>query len=447
MKPLDPAWATYAPNDRQPWNMARVAHLHRRAGFGGTWGELQHDLRDGPTTSIKRFLDGRQTMHEPANFAHLANLLGEAAVNSGEIGRLKAWWCYRMLFTPDPLTEKMTLLWHNHFATGFAKVLNVGLMKRQNDVFRQHALGSFTTLLNESIRQPALLEYLDAPSNRKGHPNENLAREVMELFTLGVGHYTEAEVKEAARCLTGWTVNDYQFAEVNTRHDGGVKTLFGKTGTYNGSQLLKLLLDHPATAERIVFRLCELFMGEQATTPAMRASLAGGLRDRQYDLRWVVSTILHSQAFFDTPNLGTRIKSPVEYAIGAARQLELFDPAPSTLAMGDWCGRLGQDLFEPPNVGGWKGGRTWISARSMIARANYANALVEGQHMGRTQPYDPATLVEKHGVKASGNSLIDFHVQLCTGNPAVPALVARLSQVRGRGMIAACLACPEVQLG
>src|SRR5207247_582229 len=139
--------------------------------------------------------------------------------------RLKAWWFYRMMFGPDPLGEKLTMMWHNHFATGLAKVQDLAAMRRQNDRFRKLAHAKFGELLNAAVREPALLIYLDAPANRKGHPNENLARELMELFTLGVGNYSEADVKEAARALTGWTVNEGQFIEVAERHDSGMKTI------------------------------------------------------------------------------------------------------------------------------------------------------------------------------------------------------------------------------
>jgi uncharacterized protein (DUF1800 family) len=410
-------------------------------------GEVQRDLKEGHQASIARFLDGKQTLHSPADFTALAHLLGEAAVNAGDISRLKAWWCYRILFTPDPLREKMALLWHNHFATGNAKVKNPGAMKQQNECFRKHAFASFATLLNESVRQPALLEYLDAPSNRKGHPNENLARELMELFTLGVGHFTETDVKEAARCLTGWSVSGSQFTEVAARHDPGVKTVLGKTGAWDGRALVNHLLEQDATAQRIAGRLCEMLMGENAVTPAMLTSLAAGLQANKRDLAWGVRTIVRSQAFFATSNIGTRVLSPVEYALGVARRLEMFDPAPSTLALGDWCARMGQDLFEPPNVGGWKGGRTWISARSMIARANFATALVDGSNVGRMQPYEPAQLAQKYGSKTDANDLIAFHSLLTLGAPPSPALVARVSKASGRQMVVMICSGPEAQLG
>src|SRR5947208_2670037 len=168
MKTLDPVWAPYSPDDALPWDLRRVAHLHRRAGFAGTWGELQRDLQDGPEKSIDRLLAGTASLHVPPEFNSTANLLGDAAVAVNESGRIKAWWFYRMLFGPDPLGEKLTLMWHNHFATSNAKVQDLSIMRRQNETFRRLARAPFGELLNASVREPALLVYLDASANRKG---------------------------------------------------------------------------------------------------------------------------------------------------------------------------------------------------------------------------------------------------------------------------------------
>src|SRR5713226_1968511 len=249
-------WASYTSDDQVSWDLRRVVHLHRRAGFAGTWGELQRDLEDGPKTSIDRILAGKpRSQGVPENFEEMSNLLVETV--SFEPGRLKAWWFYRMFFGPDPLTERLTLQWHNHFATSATKVTDVQVMRRQNGIFRDLARAPFGQLLDRVVRDPALLLWLDAPANRKEHPNENLARELMELFSLGIGHYTETDVKEAARALTGWSVEDGAFAELTARHDDSDKTILGKKGPCNGGDLLRLLLEQPATAQRLAGRLCE----------------------------------------------------------------------------------------------------------------------------------------------------------------------------------------------
>ena len=192
----------YAPDDERPWNLRRVVHLHRRAGFAATWDEIQRDLKAGADKSIDRLLKGQSREGVPDNFRTVADQLAQRA--AANPAWLKAWWAYRMYWGPDPLGERLTLMWHNHFATSYDKVDDTAVMRRQNEIFRERGRGPFGELLKAVVHDPALLIWLDAPANRKGNPNENLGRELMELFTLGVGHYTETDVKEAARALTGW---------------------------------------------------------------------------------------------------------------------------------------------------------------------------------------------------------------------------------------------------
>jgi uncharacterized protein (DUF1800 family) len=228
-----------------------VVHLHRRAGFAATWSEIQRDLKDGPKASIDRLLQG-QTRGQgvPQGFPRHADTSAELAVEAGGPARLKAWWVYRLLHGPDPLGERLTLLWHNHFATSNVKVKSLAAMRQQNEIFREHARAPFGKLLNAVVRDPALLLWLDAEANRKGRPNENLARELMELFTLGIGHYTETDVKEAACALTGWTVVRGDFTERPADHDDGAKTILGHRGRWKGDDLIRILLAQPATARR-----------------------------------------------------------------------------------------------------------------------------------------------------------------------------------------------------
>src|SRR5262249_33320257 len=242
--------------------------------------------------------------------------------------------------------------------------------------------------LSAVVRDPATLIWIDAPANRKGTPNENLARELMELFSMGIGHYTEDDVKEAARALTGWTVNEDAFAENDKGHDDGEKTILGKKGKWKGGDLVKIVLEHPATAKRLAWRICDQFLGEKTLKSADIADLADELPKHDLDIGWLVETVLRSKLFFSDENLGNRVKSPVDYVVGAARALELFEPPSSTLVLAEWCGRLGQDLYYPPNVGGWPGGRAWLSTRALVGRANYAAALVEGRRVGRPGPMD-----------------------------------------------------------
>jgi hypothetical protein len=452
----DPAapWASYVSSAQAPWNLRRVIHLHRRACFAATWGEIQRDLKDGPQASLNRVLTGKAaTDGVTEEFLKTADLLGEAAASSGDPARLKAWWIYRMLFGPDPLTERLALLWHNHFATSNLKVENLAFMRRQNELFRKLGRGPFGELLCSVVHDPAMLVWLDAPSNRKGHPNENLARELMELFSMGVGHYTETDVKEAARALTGWSLNDEAFSEVPLRHDAGEKTILGHKGFWKGDDLVRMVLQHPATSRRLAWRVCEQFLGEKALQTADIDGLAQGLRARNLDMGWAVETILRSRTFFSEENLGNRVMSPVEYVIGAARALELFDPPSSTLVLAEWCGRLGQDLFYPPNVGGWPGGRGWLTTRSVIGRANYAAALVGGTRVGRPGPMDALSLARLHNER----DVFAFYTRLLLGTEPAPAWRDRLTAGMGpnlqgedeasRRTVALLLALPEAQLG
>lgn len=450
---MNDLWAAYAPDEKAPWDLRRAAHLRRRAGFAATWEDLQRDLKEGPKAAVDRLLEGKaRTAGVPENFDRIASTLGETA---DEPGRLKAWWVYRMLFGPDPLRERMVLLWHNHFATSIDKV-DRRLVRRQNDLFREYARAPFGTLLRAVLRDPAVLVWLDAPSNRRGHPNENLARELMELFTLGIGHYTEKDVKEAARCLTGWTVTDDAFREDSPRHDDGEKTVLGKKGKWKGDDLVKLLLEHPATARRLAFRVCEAFMGEKAAGEAELKALADGLRARDLDVGWAVETVLRSRLFFEEKNLGNRVVGPAEFVVASARVLELFEQPPSTLLMADWSGRLGQSLFQPPNVGGWAGGRDWLSTQSMIGRANYAAALVGGKLNRTGTPADPLALAKKHGRGNDLDDLLTFFGELLHGTPPAKPWRDRLVKALGadakptpetaRRAAALVLASPEAQL-
>jgi hypothetical protein len=452
-KPLDPAapWAPYLPGDDAPWNLRRVVHLHRRAGFAATWDEVQRDLKDGPKASVDRLLTGKvRADGVPKDFADMAALLAGSA---GDPERLKAWWVYRMQFGHDPLTERLALMWHNHFATSIAKVTDTGAMRRQNEIFRELARAPFGRLLAAVTHDPALLLWLDAPANRAGHPNENLARELMELFTLGIGHYTEADVKEAARALTGWTVAGGKFHADPGRHDDADKTILRRRGKWTGDDLVKMLLEQPATAERLASRLCEQFMGEGGTSAAGVKALAAGLRERDLDIGWGVETVLRSRAFFAEANLGRRVAAPAEFAVAAARALEMFDAAPSTLVVADWSARLGQDLFQPPNVGGWPGGRQWISAQSMIGRANFAADLVRGTLTRDRQPFDAVGWARRHG---RGVDLADF-IAFC-GDLLLPGArpddrvaatlgaKAELTPETARHAVVLILASPEAQL-
>jgi uncharacterized protein (DUF1800 family) len=455
------AWGVYKPSGEAPWDLHRVVHLHRRAGFAAAWDEIERDLKDGPGPSVDRLLAGcGRSRRVPDDFESIAALLAEAATPSPIFGdtalRLKAWWIYRMLFSPDPLGERLTLMWHNHFATSNLKVDDPRAMHRQNEIFRKLARAPFGELLSAVVHDPALLIWLDAPANHKEHPNENLARELLELFTLGVGHYTEMDVREAARALTGWTTSQGRFSHIAAGHDDGEKLLLGRRGRWCGDDLLSLLVDHPATATRLAGRICELLKGETAVAAGAVTELADGMRAHGLDVGWAVETVLRSRAFFDAANLGCRVLGPVELVIGAVHALEIFDPPPSTLVLAEWITRLGQDLFYPPNVGGWPGGRTWVTSQRLIGRLNFAEALADGRLSEPARPLPALELAERHGQGGDTKTVLGFFSKLLLGREPPPSWEGRIAAMvrsarptaaeTARRNVALVLSSPEAQL-
>jgi uncharacterized protein (DUF1800 family) len=446
-------WKPYTPDDKTPWNLRRVVHLHRRAGFAATWPELQRDLADGPHAAVDRLLAGKAYQTAvPDDFEATSRLLADAAVASGNINRLKAWWLYRMIFSPDPLGERLTLLWHNHFATSQRKVQDVALMRGQNDLFRQFARAPFGELLAQVVKDPAVLIWLDADSNRRQHPNENLARELMELFTLGEGNYSENDVKEAARTLTGWTVKGREFREAAAYHDDGDKEIFGRRGNLHGDDLVAALLEQPATSRRLAGRVCQMLMGESVIEEAAIDELAVGLREQKLKLAWAVETVLRSASFFADNNIGNRVLAPTEYLVGAVRALEALDPPPSTIVLAEWAAALGQDLFEPPNVFGWAGGRSWINSRWLIARANFAQRLAEGALQSKLTPPDWPALARRHDCGENAEQFGAFLSRmLLNGDGAEISGVVKdasgLTVENAGRQVAAVLGSPRAQLG
>lgn len=396
------AWHIYQPSPQQPWTPERAVHLHRRCVFGATWNELQRDLSSKPQEAVSRVLSDEARIDGiPDDFTSLTNLIGNAAIVQPNVERLKAWWIYRVLFTPAPLQERLTLMWHNHFATSNLKVNNLPFMKLQNDTLRQHATAPFGDLLHAMLRDPALLTWLDAPSNRRGHANENLSRELMELFTLGIGNYSEADVKNAARALTGLTVKEGRFEFNPHRHDAGEKTILHQTGPFDADQLAAVLLQNPATAKRLASRLIAEFCSEGVVNETAHNELASQLQTSNLDIGKAVETILRSELFFSDANINSRICDPMSFLIAPLRALELFDTPPSTLALGEWLKRMGLDLFYPPNVAGWPGSRSWLTTRTVIARANYAAAMISGDVYRPANAPDLQKLAKEHSASKS----------------------------------------------
>jgi uncharacterized protein (DUF1800 family) len=405
---IEGPWAPFEPTDKDPWDAGKVAHLHRRAGFGATRTELARDVKDGVKASVQRFLEPRALS---ADEKSALEGLRKGVVKSHDVGRLKAWWLYRILYDSDPLREKMTLFWHSHFATGNDKVRSVLLMLAQNESLRKHALGRFAEMLEVVVADPAMLLWLDGMGSTKEKPNENFGREFLELFTLGVGNYTEADVRAASRAFTGWSVADLNRAYAGSpdadakgvfnedAHDSGDKTFLKSKGAWKHTDIVRLTLEQPVCAEFLCRKLYRYFVREDEDPSAeLLRPLARELRDHEYNVAHVVGIILRSRHFYAPEVRRQRIKSPVECSAGLLRTLEVPRADVNLLALAVACERQGQDLFYPPNVKGWDGGKTWLQSTTVLERGNWGNDVLWGNDDFGLKPYDPLAWASRHEV-------------------------------------------------
>jgi len=383
---VDPAqaWQPWQPRAGDPFTLKWAGHLYRRAGFGGSLSELTAAVDRGLEATLTRLLTGDDGAEDRER---LLLTVGDRMVSDDKPEELRSWWCYCMIHTAQPLREKLTLFWHNHFATSIVKVGRATLMYAQNKLLRQHALGKFRPFLQAISRDPAMIVWLDNNSNVKGKPNENYAREVMELFTLGVGNYTEQDVKEAARAFTGWHTNESGDAyQLNAaQHDDGTKTLLGQTGQLNGGDVVRILLDQPQAARFLVRKLYRYFISETHDPPAaLLEPLAESFLKSGYDIAALMKTILGSRHFFSRYAYRQRVKSPVEFVLGAARGVAHPTEEQETVRLppGPLVNRMaamGQDLFSPPNVKGWPHGKAWLNTSTVLARNNFAQQVAFGK--------------------------------------------------------------------
>jgi len=402
------AWAAYFPNPSNPWNRAKAAHLFRRAAFGAAWDRIEQGANASPGALVDELLTGRDTTQFEEDFHRLQ----QGVLASGQPDQLKALWTYRLLHSPHPLRERMTLFWHDHFATSNAKVNNVRLMQRQNAIFHRHALGHFDEMLQEITRDPAMILWLDANTNKKGKPNENYGREVFELFSLGVGNYTETDIKQAARALTGWNVQNEQAVFRPDEHDTGPKTVLGQTGDWGAGDVIRIALSQKACSRFLVRKLFQEFISDTVEpSPEMLEPLAEEFRIRNYDIAWVIRKMLSSWVFYSPAAINQKVKGPIEYLVGTVHTLEGTAPPAALARLAD---QLGQSLYYPPSVKGWDGGDAWLSATTLLRRQNLAFAFTRAAGLGRRT--DPAQLAEKYGISGAEH-LTTFFLQLFLQNP------------------------------
>jgi uncharacterized protein (DUF1800 family) len=452
------AWAPFEPSKDDPWDLRKVAHLHRRAGFGAKWDELRRDLKQGPVASVGRLLDPAAAS---ADERPILDGLRDGAMSSGDVQRLKAYWLYRMRFGGDPLREKLTLFWHGHFATSITKVDSIRAMSKQVETLRLHALGSFPELLTAMIADPAMLVWLDGCSSKKDRPNENFAREFLELFTLGPGHYSEADIREAARAFSGWISEGGRMAFGDSNpdfrydpasHDDGPKTFLGASGAWTSSDIVRKTLERPEAAEFIARKLYRFFLDDsREPSKELLAPLAETLRLNGYSIKHVMGVILRSRHFFSRAVENRRVKSPVEFSLGMVRMLDVPRSRLNLLAVAAACDRQGQSLFAPPSVKGWEGGTSWMNSSTLLERMNWATDVVWGHPDHGVPPYDPMAWAKDHGLgpQETAEALIDVLVpsDLAPEPKALVLAAGRDGTADGvRKCLQRLLHCPEFQL-
>jgi uncharacterized protein (DUF1800 family) len=421
---IDPRWAweSYRPTDQNPWDLRKAGHLYRRAAFGATWDEQQAAVADGPDKAIDKLLRG----HEDAARDRDLGLKAATIRRFNNDAELAAWWLNRLVWSGKlhPLREKMTLFWHNHFATSNSKVRNAGYMLGMYDLMSRHALGNFRDLLQEISKDPAMMVWLDTTQSKKGQPNENYARELMELFSLGIGNYTERDIREAARAFTGWEVRDGKAFLNSAQHDDGDKTVLGSTGRFKGEDIVRICLEQESCSYFIVGKLFKFLVSE--TIPPTRellAPLADQFRRSGFDFGALVATVLRSNLFFAPEAYRTQVKSPVELAVGIIRAL---GARPNFSALAQRLEGLGQHLFHPPSVKGWDGGPAWLNAQTLLFRQNLALALTSDD--GQLSPRcDPAELARRQN-RSDDAATVDFFLALFLQGDVPTATRERLQE-------------------
>jgi uncharacterized protein (DUF1800 family) len=342
---------------------------------------------------------------------------------------LQTWWLERMTATPAPLQEKMTLFWHGHFTSAInEKGTSAQMMLAQNQLFRQSALGDVRDLTLRVSQDPAMLRYLDNNANIKAHPNENYARELMELFTLGIGNYSEQDVRESARAFTGWTYRmnretGYgEFFDNRAQHDDGAKTFLGQSGTFEGTDVVRIIFEQPAAPRFLASKLLAFFVYDDPE-PALVDQVAALIVRKGFALQTVMSTILRSNVFYSARAYRALVKSPVEFVVGTHQLFGIPQIVPVELAT---LRSMGQVLFYPPNVKGWDGGAAWVNSQTVLTRENFANGVAQNPAMLSSATWLSASL-RAMNPQLVARTLADTMLQGDVSPAATAQLVSYLS--------------------
>jgi len=381
------------PINPKKWDYEKAAHLLNRAGFGGSPEQIESLRKAGLDSAVNQLLDGpkpsapieKPDWAQPHNVGEMRmeirNLpedqrqmrFKEIAKTEQEHGiDLVSWWLGRMSQGPSAALEKMTLFWHGHFATSLQKVKDPYLMWQQNETLRRNAFGNFGSMVRDISRDPAMMIWLDTNQSLKQHPNENFARELMELFTLGIGNYTEEDIQQAARAFTGYRINqsDQTFRFSELLHDSDSKKFFGQTGNFNGDDIIGLILAKPACAKFITKKIWKFFAFDEPE-PALVEALGASFKAHNYEIKPLMNQIFRSAEFYAPQVIRSQIKSPVQWMVQTARILESEVPRGPVAV--NALRQMGQVPFIPPNVKGWDGGKSWITTSTLLLRYNLAN--------------------------------------------------------------------------
>jgi uncharacterized protein (DUF1800 family) len=396
--------ASFAQSSQMPWlnqqmNLADARHLLGRTGFGASPEQLYRYINMNRRQAVQAIVNGLNTtpavampdwVNNPATLYWTRRYMDNSerqefnASRDREISDLRQWWVSNILQTDSPQTERLVLFWHDHFATSYSDIGQRSIaMARQNQLFRQYTQGSYRDFLKAIIRDPAMLAYLDNKSNRKQKPNENLARELLELFTLGEGNYTESTVKQAARALTGHSfsdVNNVQYRFDTNKHDEGAKTLFGVTQKHNGDSLIDVILEQPAAAEFLVTKFWSAFISDSAPSQEFVTTQSNAFRDSDYNLLQLYISVLSSAEFWSQDNRLSIIKSPATLLLGTARSLEF--PKQNWFQMPALLSVAGMTLFSPPNVAGWSEGEAFVAPGRLLNRQIALDTLLSNSKQG-----------------------------------------------------------------
>jgi uncharacterized protein (DUF1800 family) len=474
---------------RGPWNARGAAHLLRRAGFGGSPTEVSAFAAMPIDAAVDRLIHFPDTSQLPAGpqltddeprkvlRAMAMSMMAPAAPGQPApalttdqikaIGKahfenavaMMQWWIGRMITTPAPLQEKMTFFWSGHFTSAYeGKGITASDIVTQNQLYRSYALGNIRKLALAVSHDPAMLKYLDNRANRAQHPNENYARELMELFTLGIGNYTEQDVRESARAFTGYTLDaDDQFVFNPRQHDDGSKTFLGQTGNFTGDDIVNIIFQQPAAAQFFARKLIEFFVYTDPE-PQLIDAVAWQLKKNYFELTPVMSVLLRSNVFHSDRAYRALVKSPTEFVVGSYKLFSLPPTDVDQPVLGAMT-RMGQRLFYPPNVKGWDGGAAWINSGTLLTRENLASTLCANPQMMQTATWltqgaslDPKTLsshivtqVLQDDISPASRVQLDAYLS-GAGTSALAMLSGENFDERIRGAVYLAMATPAYQL-